>query len=216
MLSTKVKASSITHLTDARYFAAWETEWLGFYLSPGEEYSVDVRQVSALQEWVDGVKICGEFGFATAEDIQTAIDLLQLDTIQLGMLTPDETLEALADKVEIIQEIVPEAYMSGEDVEEMLESKAEHANYFLLNFSKSGIIAKDLESGHPYTLAQVQDWSERYPILIDIQLNETGPKAFTEQTAIKGFAVRGGAEEKVGYKSFDELDDFFEALEVLV
>ncbi|MEL6656070.1 MAG: hypothetical protein AAFP77_09560 [Bacteroidota bacterium] len=216
MLSTKVKASSITHLTDARYFAAWETEWLGFHLSPGEEYSVDVRQVSALQEWVDGVKICGEFGFATAEDIQTAIDLLQLDTIQLGMLTPDETLEALAGKVEIIQEIVPEAYMSSEDVEEMLESKAEHANYFLLNFSKSGIIAQDVESGHPYTLAQIKDWSERYPILIDIQLNETGPKAFTEQIAVKGFAVRGGAEEKVGYKSFDELDEFFEALEVLV
>ena len=216
MLSTKVKASSITHLTDARYFAAWETEWLGFHLSPGEEYTVDVRQVSALQEWVDGVKICGEFGLSSAEDIQTAVDLLQLDSIQVGMLTPVETLEALAGNLEIIQEVVPEAYMSSDEIEELLQTRAGNVNYFLLNFSKGGIIAEDLRSGHPYSLDQLKDWCERYPILIDIQLDESGPKAFSEEIPVKGFAVQGGAEEKVGYKSFDELDDFFEALEVLV
>lgn len=216
MLSTKVKASSITHLTDARYFAAWETEWLGFYLSPGDETSVDALQVAALREWVDGVKICGEFGLAEADDIKLAIRDLALDSVQLGMLTPVETLESLQGTVELIQEIVPEAYMSAEEVEEMLSSREGKVSYFLLNFSKGGIVAGDLKSGHPYTLEQLQDWCARYPILVDIQLEQENPEAFIEQIPIQGFAVQGGEEEKTGYKSFDELDDFFEALEVLV
>ncbi len=216
MLSTKVKASSITHLTDARYFAAWETEWLGFYLSPGDENSVDGNQVAALREWVDGVKICGEFGMATTEHIETAISSLELDSVQVGMLTPVETLAALHGKAELIQEIVPEAYMSADEVEEMLNTRKDKVDYFLLNFSKGGIIADDLKSGQPYSLEQLEDWSSRFPILVDIQLDKDGPVSFLENIPLKGFAVQGGAEEKTGYKSFDELDDFFEALEVLV
>lgn len=216
MLSTKVKASSITHLTDARYFAAWETEWLGFYLSPGDENSVDGNQVAALREWVDGVKICGEFGMASTEDIETAISSLELDSVQVGMLTPVETLEAIHGKAELIQEIVPEAYMGADEIEEMLSTRKDQVDYFLLNFSKGGIIADDLKSGQPYSLEQLQDWSSRFPILVDIQLDKDGPVSFLESIPLKGFAVQGGAEEKTGYKSFDELDDFFEALEVLV
>ena len=33
---------------------------------------------------------------------------------------------------------------------------------------------------------------------------------------LHGINVKGGEEEKVGVKSFDELDEFFEALEILV
>ena len=216
MLSTKVKASSITHLTDARYFAAWEVEWLGFYLSPGEEHSVDARQVAALQEWVDGVKICGEFGLAGLEDIQTALQLLELDSVQVGMLTPVALLEALKGKVEIIQELVPEAYLKADEIEEQLAARAPFVNYFLLNFSKGGIVAEDLAGGQPFSLEQVRAWCEQYPIIIELQLNDDGALKFLEQVPARGFSVRGGAEEKTGYKSFDELDDFFEELEVLV
>lgn len=216
MLSTKVKASSITHLTDARYFAAWETEWLGFYLSAGETFSIDARQVAAMQEWVDGVKICGEFGLTNTEEIQTAIDLLQLDSIQVGMLSPLAVLEAFAGKTEIIQEIVPEAYLGSDEIEELLAERGEYVNYFLLNFSKGGIVANDLENGHPYRLDQLQSWCQKYPILLDIDLGKNAPNDFAQKVAAQGFAVQGGAEEKTGYKSFDELDEFFEALEVLV
>ncbi len=35
-------------------------------------------------------------------------------------------------------------------------------------------------------------------------------------SSFNGIVLRGGAEEKVGFKSFDELDEVFEALEILV
>ena len=45
-------------------------------------------------------------------------------------------------------------------------------------------------------------------------VSPTDLAAFVEELAPLGLSVRGGAEEKVGYKSFDELDDLFELLEV--
>lgn len=215
MLSTFVKASGITHLTDARYFAAWETEWLGFTLSPGTENSVDLRQVAALREWVDGVKICGEFNLATEEEINSAIELLQLETVQLGMLTPLATLKGLSG-VEIIQEIVVESYIHTDELAAIMEERDQYADYLLLNFSKGGIIWSDLQAGVPFSQTILKHWAEKYKLLLDLSLTGTSPSTFLREIPAAGFNVQGGEEEKVGYKSFDELDEFFEDLEVLV
>lgn len=216
MLRTKVKASGITHLTDARYFAAWETEWLGFMLSPGSETSVELQLVAALREWVDGVKICGEFSFATLAEIEAAIDVLGLETIQLGMLTPLENLRALRGKVEIIQEMVIEAYLTAEELTELLEERKDHVDYFLLQFNKGGLTWPDIQEGTPFGADQLAQWAQQYPLLIDLPLAGTTPTQFLTQIPVQGFSVVGAAEEKVGIKSFDELDEFFEDLEVLI
>ena len=49
MLKTKVKASSITNLTDARYFAAWGVNWLGFDLRQGSDTYVQPQLVHAIK-----------------------------------------------------------------------------------------------------------------------------------------------------------------------
>lgn len=216
MLSTKVKASAITHLTDARYFAAWETEWLGFMLSPGSEASVELQLVAALREWVDGVKICGEFSVAALPEIEAAIDVLGLEAVQLGMLTPMESLQALRGKVEIIQEIVVEAYLTAEELTEMMEERKEAVDYFLLQFNKGGLTWPDIQEGTPFSVEQLTQWAKQYSLLIDLPLSGTTPTQFLDQVPVKGFSVVGAEEEKVGIKSFDELDEFFEDLEVLI
>jgi phosphoribosylanthranilate isomerase len=216
MLQTKVKASAITHLTDARYFAAWEVRWLGFHLSAGSAESVDARLVSTLREWVDGVKICGEYNLATSDEILEAQSLLQLDSIQLGMLNPVATLQQLREKVEIIQELVIEAYADIDELEDFLSERHTLVDYFLLNFSKGGLQYDDLKDGIPISAEQLQAWVKKYPILVDLPLNDTSPTQFLTDFPVKGFAVQGGAEDRVGYKSFDELNDFFEDLEVLI
>lgn len=216
MLSTKVKASAITHLTDARYFAAWETEWLGFFLSPGTAESVSTQLVAALREWVDGVKICGEFGLATAEDILAAVEVLKLRAIQVGMLTPQDVLKELKGKTEILQEIVVESYIPASELTEMMAERSELVDYFILQCTKGGITWDDIQQGIPFNKEQLLDWAQQFPLLLDIQLGDQAPDALLESIPLKGFCVQGGEEEKVGYKSFDELDEFFEALEVLV
>ena len=216
MLKTKVKASSVTHLTDARYFAAWEVEWLGFNLSPGEENSVDPREVAAIREWVDGVQICAELNLPTAADLKAVVEMVQPDLIQVGMLTEIETLREWNGGLPVIKEIVVERDTDLAMIEELLETDHVAVACFLLNFAKGGVSWQDLEDSKPLSLSKLKDWATKYPILLEIELGEQVPSAVLEELPVQGFSVRGGAEEAVGYKSFDDLDDFFEDLEVLI
>ena len=61
MLKIKVKASQITNLTDARYFAAKEVEWLSFDFTEGSSTYIDPMKARAMFDWVEGPCIVGEF-----------------------------------------------------------------------------------------------------------------------------------------------------------
>jgi len=84
MLKLSVKASQITNLTDARYFAAREVEWLGFNLDTGSENAIPPQQISAIKEWVEGPKIVVEFGLQSPDEIKQAVDYFDLDAIQVA------------------------------------------------------------------------------------------------------------------------------------
>jgi phosphoribosylanthranilate isomerase len=213
MLRTKVKASAINNLTDARYFAAFEVEWLGFQLDPAGERHVQPQVLKAIREWVDGVKIVGEFEMQSAADIQTAMQMLQLDAVQAGMLTTVETLIELRSQRPVIKEVVVETDSSMADLQEILDQFAPHCAWFVLNFDKNGISWDQLQAGLPgLQLREVQSLCAQYPILLSLDLK---PDALTEVMDVlspAGFSFTGGEEERVGYKSFDELDELLEQL----
>lgn len=213
MLKTKVKASSVTNLTDARYFAAWETEWLGFNLNTGSEYYIQPNTMKAIKEWVDGVKVVGEFDLQEAEEILAAADMLELDVVQVGTFSTQETLQALHEQeVPIIKEVVVQDTGEFGAIAAQLQAQEAWVSYFLFDFQKSGITWPALlEDG----LAELKDLAQTYPVLVAMDVDGEQLNAMLEELPVKGISVRGGAEEKVGYKSFDELDELFEAIEVL-
>jgi phosphoribosylanthranilate isomerase len=214
MLKTKVKASSVTNLTDARYFAAWETEWLGFNLNTGSEHYIQPNNMKAIKEWVDGVKVVGEFDLQDAEDILAAADLLELDAVQVGTFATQDTLQALHDQeVPIIKEVVVQSLSELDAIAARMQAEEAWVDYFLLDFEKNGISWPEVESE---SLATLKHLAEAYPLLITIELDAQQLNKLLEAVPIRGISVRGGAEEKVGYKSFDELDELFEELEVLI
>ena len=105
MLKIKVKASQITNLTDARYFAAKEVEWLSFNFREGAENYIDPMKARAMFEWVEGPRIVGEFDGLTAADINFYTEGYQLQHIQVGNET---TVAAVFDlkATSVIKEIV--------------------------------------------------------------------------------------------------------------
>jgi phosphoribosylanthranilate isomerase len=216
MLKTKVKASSITNLTDARYFAAWEVEWLGFNFDPMAEDYIQPQVMKAIKEWVDGVKIVGEFSMQPAEEIQEAIKLLELEAIQLSPFYTTEQVATLDVSVPIIQEIIISPEHSQEDILDTLESYHGLAQYFLLNFDKNGISWESIKNGNFLSSSFVSSISETFPFIISIDVQAEEIDNLLEKVQPAGLNLKGGEEEKVGFKSFDELDDIFEALEVLI
>ncbi|MCI5081662.1 MAG: hypothetical protein MRY78_08225 [Saprospiraceae bacterium] len=216
MLKTKVKASGITNLTDARYFAAWEVEWLGFCLNPQDEHYIAPKDMNAIKEWVDGVTIVGEFDLQSADDIQSGIDLLNLETIQVGPFTSVETLIELQADIPVIKEIIVATDTTDVDIEEQLDAFSAQAATFLLNFDKNGISWKDIQDGKPVSYDWLKDICDRFPILLSISFPPPEIEQMLSDLNPLGINVVGGEEEKVGYKSFDQLDEIFEELEVLV
>lgn len=212
MLQTKVKASAINNLTDARYFAAWEVEWLGFNLVQGDERYISPQLVKAMKEWVDGVKIVGEFDLQSPEDILTATDLLELDAVQIGTFATVETAAALHyQEVPVIKEQVVSELEEIHNYHSHFNAYRSVVAYFLLDFTKRGYHWSDLP---PATVEQLQRLCSDYPVLLSIGCDADQLNELLSELRIKGLSVSGGAEEKVGFKSFDELDELFEVLEV--
>ncbi len=196
MLKTKVIASSITNLTDARYFAAWEVNWLGFCFEEGSDNYISPQAMYAIKEWVDGVKFMGEFRGMNSADILDHVEKLSLEAVQVDELTGLDVMMDLQDilvfKEIEIDETTDEAFLKN-----ILEQFAPYCAHFVFK------IKKDL----PDHLVKV---AENYSVWLDGDFK-------TENILNANFAgvcLRGGMEEKVGLKSFDELDEVFEVLEV--
>ncbi len=211
MLKTKVKASSVTNLTDARYFAAWEVEWLGFNFDPGADTYIQPQEMKAIKEWVDGVRIVGEFNLQTAAEVREAADLLELDAAQLGMFADTDSLSLLhSQEIPLLKEIILQDPGEISSLKKQLEEQAPYVEAFLFNFDKNGIHWNAFDEAQKNLLAAL---SQRFPILLSIGLEAGQLEEILETINPYGLNVRGGEEEKVGFKSFDELDDIFEALE---
>ena len=214
MLKTKIKASAINNLTDARYFAAREVEWLGFRFGAGSESSISPLAVRAIIEWVDGVKIVGEFDFAVADDIKEANDLLHFDAVQVGMFTSVSELENLPE-LSIIKEVVIEATTTEAEIKAHFQAFAHCCTYFLLDFTKAGINWGAVKAGNSLSIVFLQKLFAVFKVILalDFQPNETQHVLETLQPV--GLSLTGGEEEKVGLKSFEELDEILDELEII-
>ena len=216
MLKVKVKASQITNLTDARYFAAWEVEWLGFNFDQGSEHYILPQNMKAIKEWVEGVQVVGEFSFASAEDINEAVGLLELNAVQVGMFTEVSVLEKIT-AAPVIKEVVISPEVDESSLETHLEQCGPHVEYFLLSFEKSGTTWDMLKNGESQIgNILLEKLCAKYKIILSINLSEDSLNEILAIPNLQGLNVKGGEEEKIGVKSFDELDEIFEALEILV
>lgn len=210
MLKTKIKASAVSNLTDARYFAAREVEWLGIPLGQDLENAVAPVAAKAFIEWVDGVKIVGEFGFAEAATIRELHGQLRFDAVQVGMFTPLEEVARL-DGLTVVKEMFFEKNASETDLAEHLRQFAA-CDYFLLNFEKTGITWEDVKTGKPFSVETLRMLCEKYPIILALDFSPENVDEILTEINPHGLNLAGGEEEKVGFKSFDELDEILDAL----
>ncbi|MFT5998006.1 MAG: phosphoribosylanthranilate isomerase [Neolewinella sp.] len=215
MLATKVLASGITHLTDARYFASWEVDYLAFPIGEGVAESISWDYLNALREWVAGPTIVAELG--QIEDGAAWAELLQqqkVDTVLVSSAAPASAPEKLNEAgIKVIVHVPVAGHQSSDDVAETIADHPQ-ATLILLDFEQGGITWNDLVAGHPFGLPALAKILNNRPCLLQISLDGANPQELKDTYPVAGFAVRGSSEEKVGYKGFDDLDDLFEGLEV--
>ncbi len=190
-----IKASRITNLTDARYFAAKEVDFLGFNLEEGTEGHLDPMYMKAIREWVEGPKIVGEFSRSSTAYVREAASFFGLDAVQV---TADYAAQ-LADLegLTVILEINANAELATLDV----QSLSPFVTYFLVKLdgaqlSESWKLSESLLSK---MLLQTDTTTEQLAELLEI-------------LKPAGLSLVGSEEEQVGVKSFDEIEAIFEML----
>ena len=213
MLKIKVKASDITSLTDARYFAAKEVEWLSFNFTEGVVGYIQPMKARAIFEWVEGVKIVGEFNSMTADEINFYTEGWSLQAVQVGHFTPIEEVLKIKN-VPIIKEIVIEEFTNPDFLRKELLPFAPFVEAFQLSFDKNSISWEALKN--PNSMIMVEDLKEiceAFKIILSIDFQKNTLNEILELN-LYGLNLKGGEEERVGVKSFDELDDILDALEI--
>ena len=212
MLKKIVKASSVSNLTDARYFAAWHVDWLGFDLTLQGLNVLPLQEVKEIKDWIEGPKTVGEIDLLDVSDSQQLIDYLALAYIQVGMNTPIEYLKSI-NVSSIIMEVIIEPTTTYKELERYLDLYFDYVDYYMLDFEKNKLDWTWLENNNKFNKEQLKAICQRYDLFLNINFEPTNIEAIIERLAPYGICLKGGVEEKTGFKSFEELDNLLELLE---
>jgi phosphoribosylanthranilate isomerase len=200
-----IKASRVTNLTDARYFAARGASYIGFNLEEGTEGYLDPIYMKAIKEWLEGPGIVGEFGTASPAVAAEAASFLGLDAVQINAGSHLGELGDLAGTETILR-------LDGQSgihvISSISESAAPFVSHFLLDFSGTENWTEILENN----AAEWLDLFKKYSVFVHADFSPEHPGWLASAFGVAGISVTGGEEEKVGVKSFEELDAILDML----
>lgn len=186
MLNAKIYASSIANLTDARYFAAWGVDYLGYCLDESQADYVSPAKVREMVEWVEGPASVGEFVESPAHMAAYMLEEAGLTRV---------------------------CHWGSEELSSAEQICVAHAGDEVAEGSVvvwgSGQAASEIDSD---TARWIQAVAQHSSIYLDVAVAASEVGDFLRRMGGAGLLVRGGAEEKVGYKSYEDLDELFEAL----
>lgn len=205
-------AQEVANLTDARFFASCEVDWLGFNFDPSRPNYISPQKAAAIREWVEGPAITGIFGVCSQEDIEATRAAVELDAIMVNIFTDPSDLPG---GIPIFAEIVVDAQTDWWAIASLMDQWAPKASFFIMDFFRNGICWGDIERERFFTLSRLNELFSRYPVLAAIDLTPADLQQMAERLHPAGFCLRGGEEERTGVKSFDELDSLLETLEIL-
>lgn len=204
-LKTFVKVSGINNLSDARYCAGMGVDVLGFSFDPSDQHHVIPDQYAAITEWISGVQYTAEFSACTPEEIEK--QLVQYSHVDLLQVTEYRHLTLLKHlQLPIILKIDVGYSSDLASLAEIMRKAQKDTLYFLL----------ENESQYDRTewLDDVLHLADQYPILLGFGVTAENVLTLIEHSNIKGIALKGGEETKPGYKTYDELADILEVIEV--
>ncbi len=210
MLKLKIKASQITNLTDARYFAAKEVEWLSFNFTEKTDNYIEPMRARVMFDWVEVPHIVGEFDGFDAEAVNFYADNWGLKAVQIGATT--EVFDVKSPH--ILNEIVVESHTTADILRGLLSPLKNMVAAFQLNFETHNLSFSDLKNNkYALDLADLSSLCAAFNIILDIDFQLSELDDILNMNPF-GLSLKGGEEERVGVKSYDELDDIFDRLEI--
>ncbi len=192
-------AYDIRNLTDARYFAARGARFITFN-ALGENGELSVHAMTAMAEWIEGPGL-----LLVAPNAEKATELLGqvpftgliLPSVNLSLVNPFLHMECFAEII-------------CKD-ESHLERLLEEANE-IDSFELDGILLnlQQIETITDNIAMMINGLAAKVPVYADLPGDFLQIGTVLHKCPQLGLVLHGAEEEKVGLKSFDEMDDFLE------
>lgn len=189
-LKTLVKVGNISNLSDARYCAGMGVDMLGFAAIEGKAGYIPPKLYQDIRGWVAGPSAVLElYGLTKHHSFSKLLEDYRPDYIETGV-----------DELQFIPSSAGQSMIvsvHSDDDFQKIESWKTSVQYLLISEYK-----KDL----------IKEASKLGPVILSLH----SPTALNllESFPIKGIALNGSAEVRPGFKSYDDLADVLEKLEI--
>lgn len=201
-LTIPVILNSVNNLSDARYAAGMGVEFMSFEADEKSDRYVDPNLFKAITSWLSGIQTVASISVLNPQTLSSIQEYYQPDYILFESI--DGITQAQLSEIKCIQKIS----LSSTNILHQLTS----LNYKI--FDESSYILLDV--------SEWMDWkdhsdliitlNEQYPILWELPI-EQEDISFIQSLELKGIAIKGGDEQRPGWKDMDALIDILEALE---
>lgn len=182
---TKVYASQIKNLSDARYFSSMEVDFLGISL----QEPADIYKAYELMSWVEGPMTVAEPRLTLALNPDVSFEKFDF------VLSPKDLDFLPVPDHRIISQYSLDDRFFNEDYLFILSVKQDFEKLTLQDFQKLQNILNSYNN-----------------VILSIPFDVNNTAELIANLHPPCIIVTGGEEEKTGFKSFEELDIFFEQI----
>ena len=185
----KIIATDITNLTDARYFAAWGVDMMCYNIDPDTEGSLTLAQLKEIKDWVEGPVTGIKYSGLTVPNIE-GLSELKISSVIIGPFIDKSDLPENVNNVFRICTL-NEGWQDDEKL--------------ILTLSKAIDQLSETE------VSKIKEICKGKEVYLDGIFKAKDLSAI-DSFGVTGIVLKGGDEEKVGYKSFDDLDEVLEEM----
>lgn len=183
MKPNTIMAGGITHLTDARFFAAYAVDYLGFCFDPQSPNYIAPTQALAIKGWVTGPEIVAEFANQDPTNVQEIIRFMEPSCV----LVQDTEWPALQSVIEAAEIPVIIRFTSGQPHQTIAAPVA------LYLFSDTRNVPAGFAPG-------------------ECMFEVTDPAALNDVPPGTAVYISGSPEQETGIKSYDTVADWLEKM----
>ncbi len=212
MLKTRIKANCINNLTDARYFSARGAEWLTYDMDQASENYLEPPKLMAISGWVEGPLTVAKFQNQKIEEIKELKKLIDFDVAEMGMNYSIQDIMGL-EGINVQKTIVVTPGLRVEDLETEMAPFKDLVDCYILDFQKYKMNWNEIFNDPPFSISKLKEFCTNNRVILDIPFEATETEQILLEMNPHGLCVAGGMEEKVGMKSYDELDEVFDLLD---
>lgn len=208
MLITKVKAESVTSLTEGRYFSGMGVDYIGFSFTENKPNSIQTTLAKEIMDWLSGPTFVAEISGSSPESIKTICTQLNISTIQTDQQIDFTQLPPQIE--EVIVNILIDNKTTETSLSNWMTDHKTQVSYYILDVTQFD----NWEKVQSLKLDKVmQNLASQFPCFIKWFFEPELLIQALDFIKPMGVVLATGNELSVGMQSFEEVDKLIELLE---